>query len=117
MEFVETSKRAVIGNLSLAIGMTAAGVLEPWLIYFLKDWKWLSYILYSQVALVFLAPVYVFESVRWLISAGKTERAYEVALQIAKVNGKQLTQDREIEIKVEILGRFSLDIKILQHLL
>eukprot|EP00094_Tigriopus_californicus_P000793 TCALIF_00767-PA protein Name:"Similar to oct-1 Organic cation transporter 1 (Caenorhabditis elegans)" AED:0.12 eAED:0.12 QI:96/0.88/0.8/0.9/0.66/0.6/10/0/526 len=99
LECVPSNKRALIGNLALAIGMTVAGCYEPWALYFLQDWKILNTILYAQVAVIIIAPWFVFESVRWLSGQGRIDEAYEELLKIAKVNGRKIDPGLESKIK------------------
>ncbi|TRY75750.1 hypothetical protein TCAL_00766 [Tigriopus californicus] len=99
LECVSSDKRALIGNLALAIGMTVAGCYEPWTLYFLQNWKILNTILYAQVAVIILAPWFVFESIRWLASQGRIDEAYETILKIAKVNGMEIDPSLESQIK------------------
>eukprot|EP00094_Tigriopus_californicus_P000701 TCALIF_00679-PA protein Name:"Similar to Slc22a21 Solute carrier family 22 member 21 (Mus musculus)" AED:0.35 eAED:0.35 QI:0/0.87/0.55/0.88/0.87/0.77/9/0/461 len=99
MECVSCDKRALIGNLALAVGMTVAGCYEPWVLYYLQDWKILNLILYAQVTVLMISPWFVFESIRWLASQGRIDEAYETLLKIVKVNGREIKPGLESQIK------------------
>ncbi|XP_059098093.1 solute carrier family 22 member 1-like [Tigriopus californicus] len=108
LECVAANKRALIGNLALALGMTVAGCFEPWALYFLKDWKILNTILYAQVVVIMLAPWFVFESIRWLASQGRIDDAFETLLKIGKVNEKEVHPDLKPVI-MKILSNEQID--------
>ena len=50
------SKRSIIGNVSMAVGLTVAGCMEPWILRALGDWKLLMPILFAQGAVIFITP-------------------------------------------------------------
>ena len=56
IEYVPMNRRAIIGNLALAVGFTFAGIYEPWLLRWLGDWKTLQYVVYGQVLVVLGTP-------------------------------------------------------------
>ncbi len=49
LEYVSVERRSFIGNFAMAIGFTAGGVYQPWLIRWLGDWKWFHHALFAQV--------------------------------------------------------------------
>eukprot|EP00094_Tigriopus_californicus_P000702 TCALIF_00680-PA protein Name:"Similar to Slc22a1 Solute carrier family 22 member 1 (Mus musculus)" AED:0.29 eAED:0.29 QI:95/0.62/0.44/1/0.75/0.88/9/32/567 len=97
LECVAANKRALIGNLALALGMTVAGCFEPWALYFLKDWKILNTILYAQVVVIMLAPC-----------QGRIDDAFETLLKIGKVNEKEVHPDLKPVI-MKILSNEQID--------
>jgi len=93
LEYVDVSKRSLIANIMIAVGQTIAGCVEPWMLKALGDWKPFFLINASPVALIFITPFCVFESVRWLVSQGKVSRAVKIVKTIAKANGRKVTDD------------------------
>jgi hypothetical protein len=65
LEYVSKEKRALVGNLSLAIAMSLGGCIQPWILKAVGDWKIFHHILFCQTALIFVAPWFVKESPRW----------------------------------------------------
>ena len=64
IEYVEESKRTLVGNIGLALALTMSGVYQPWLVKALGDWKIFNWILFAQMALVIFTPVIMPESCR-----------------------------------------------------
>ena len=64
IEYVEESKRTLVGNIGLALALTLSGVYQPWLVKALGDWKIFNWILFAQMALVVFTPVTMPESCR-----------------------------------------------------
>ena len=48
LEYVYVSKRSIIGNVSMAVGLTVGGCVEPWILRALGDWKLLMPVLFAQ---------------------------------------------------------------------
>ena len=57
LEYVAADKRGLMGNMSLAFGFSAAGILVPVLMNWLRDWKQVVLILGLQHGLVLLTPL------------------------------------------------------------
>ena len=57
LEYVSNDKRALVGNLSLAIWLTLGGVYQPWLIKGMGEWKTFLVVLFAPTALIFSAPL------------------------------------------------------------
>jgi len=93
LEYVDESKRTLVGNLGLALFLTVSGVYQPWLIKYVGDWKIFSYLIFGQMALVLAVPWVMPESSRWLQSRGKADRAVEVMKKIASINRKEVTEE------------------------
>ena len=64
IEYVEESKRTLVGNIGLALALTMSGVYQPWLVKALGDWKIFNWLLFAQMALVVFTPVIMPESCR-----------------------------------------------------
>ena len=90
MEYVCKEKRALVGNLSLAIAMSLGGCIQPWILKAVEDWRIFHHILFCQTALIFVAPCFVKESSRWLITKGRIEEAMTIIQEIAKTNRKEV---------------------------
>ena len=65
IEYVEESKRTLVGNIGLALALTVSGVYQPWLVKALGDWKVFNWLLFSQMALVVATPLVMPESCRY----------------------------------------------------
>jgi len=68
--------------------MTVGGCYQPWLIRWLQNWKPFHHVLYLQTVVVVAIPLYVHESVRWLVSRGRAEECQAILDAIAMKNGK-----------------------------
>lgn len=90
IEYVEESKRTLVGNIGLALALTMSGVYQPWLVKALGDWKIFNWILFAQMALVVFTPVIMPESCRWLLSMGEGEKTVKIMKKIARMNGKKV---------------------------
>lgn len=93
LEYVDASKRTLVGNLGLALFLTVSGVYQPWLVKYLGDWKVFSWLIFGQMIIVLAVPWFMPESSRWLQSRGKADRAVEVMRRIAKINDTQVSED------------------------
>jgi len=93
LEYVDESKRTLVGNLGLAVFLTISGVYQPWLIKYVRDWRIFSWIIFGQMIIVLAVPWVMPESSRWLQSRGKAERAVEVMKKIAKINKKEVSEE------------------------
>ncbi|KAJ8979458.1 hypothetical protein NQ317_006772 [Molorchus minor] len=92
VELVGPKNRVLTGVLAsscYAIGeVFTAG--SAWIV---KSWKPLIYILYSPI---FLLLIYIWilpESIRWNLSKGRIEEAKKTLRTVAKINGKELTEN------------------------
>ena len=93
LEYVNVSKRSIIGNVSMAVGLTLGGCIVPWILRALGDWKLLMPILFAQGAIIIITPWFVHESARWLISKGKVDKAVRVMRKIAKTNRRDVSDE------------------------
>ena len=86
IEYVEESKRTLVGNIGLALALTVSGVYQPWLVKALGDWKVFNWLLFAQMALVIATPLVMPESCRFcwkLFGQGP-----QIAFQVANVHGR-----------------------------
>jgi len=92
IEYVEESKRTLVGNIGLALALTVSGVYQPWLVKALGDWKVFNWLLFAQMALVIATPLIMPESCRWLLSMGEGEKTVKIMKRIAKMNGREVPE-------------------------
>merc|ERR1712130_218202 len=93
IEYVEESKRTLVGNIGLALALTVSGVYQPWLVKALGDWKVFNWLLFAQMALVIATPLIMPESCRWLLSMGEGEKTVKIMKRIAKMNGREVSDE------------------------
>ncbi|XP_028727765.1 solute carrier family 22 member 22-like [Peromyscus leucopus] len=79
------SRMIILNGLSLSIGQAGFGGLA----YVLSDWHILQLVLALPYFIFFIVFCWGPESVRWLISTGKTEQAIKTLQRIAFINGKK----------------------------
>ena len=108
LEYVDSSKRTLVGNLGLALFLTLSGVYQPWAIkyayfkflqklYFtflryFGDWKVFNWVMFSQMGIIVFVPFILPESCRWLMAKGKGEKLLKILKRIAKINKKEVKQ-------------------------
>uniref|UniRef100_A0A667ZEM3 Si:dkey-119m7.4 n=1 Tax=Myripristis murdjan TaxID=586833 RepID=A0A667ZEM3_9TELE len=70
--------------------------------YLIRDWRKLQLAI-SAPGFLFIFYIWVLpESARWLMANNRKEEAWELIRKVARVNGKQLTEDLEIwEVRLE----------------
>ena len=105
LEYVDAAKRSLVGNLSLAVGITFGCLYQPWLIRATGDWKLFHHILYLQLCFIFVTPFCVKESVRWLATKGRVDEALEVLDAVAGTNGRRLDEAFKADFKVMVEKR------------
>jgi len=88
MEYVDTSKRTLVGNIGLAVCLTLSGMYQPWAMKYLGDWRLFNWTMFSQIGLVVFAPLILPESARWLMVKGRDEKLLSILKRIAKLNKK-----------------------------
>ena len=54
LEYTEVARRTIVGNVSLAVGMTIGGTYMAYLLRYLQNWRIFNAILYGQVGLYVL---------------------------------------------------------------
>ncbi len=57
LEYVSIKKRALVGNLSLAIGLPLGGCIQAWILKAVGDWTIFHHILFAQSYLMLLIPL------------------------------------------------------------
>jgi len=92
LEYVDISKRTLVGNLGLALFLALSGVIQPWAIKSLGDWRLFHWAMFSQMGLIVFLPFILPESGRWLMAKGKGEKLITVLKRIAKMNKKKVPE-------------------------
>jgi len=90
LEYVDISKRTLVGNLGLALFLTLSGVYQPWAVQALGHWRTFNWAIFGQMGLIVLIPFLLPESCRWLMSRGRTEQVLAILRRIARLNGRQV---------------------------
>ncbi|RZF45646.1 hypothetical protein LSTR_LSTR010597 [Laodelphax striatellus] len=86
LEYVGPKWRTFVANMSIALFFTAAASLLPWIALWLGDWKMLTIATSLPLAISLLAPVFIPESARWLVSQGKVDKAVRIMRKFEKIN-------------------------------
>jgi OCT family organic cation transporter-like MFS transporter 4/5 len=88
MEYVSADKRSIMANLGVGLGYSLGGLVVVWLLKAIGDWRLFQKILFFQVAIVFVTPFFMKESLRWLVGKGEVDKAVGILEEIAMTNGK-----------------------------
>ncbi|XP_008201109.2 solute carrier family 22 member 21 [Tribolium castaneum] len=92
LELVD-SKRRNLGNSIICLAFTVGHILLGAAAWVSPTWQFMTQIMYGPGILVTILLWFVPESVRWLIARNKIEKAEGVLKSIAKINGKELTEE------------------------
>ncbi|KAJ0179009.1 hypothetical protein K1T71_005784 [Dendrolimus kikuchii] len=90
LEYVSPKYKTIFANLTSGIFYTVAVTALPWLILVCGHWKVISLAMSLPLGLVLLAPFYMPESSRWLLSKGRVDEAVEKIITIGRINKKQI---------------------------
>ncbi|CAG4958225.1 unnamed protein product [Colias eurytheme] len=93
LEYVGTKYRTVVSNLSIALFFGGGCILLPWIALWVSDWKLLMIVTSIPMIVGFFAPFVVPESVRWLATKGRIDKAVEVLKRFEKINGNKIPQN------------------------
>ncbi|KAL5272987.1 hypothetical protein ACFFRR_000016 [Megaselia abdita] len=88
LEYVGPKYRTFVANMSIAIFFTLASTIMPWIAYWVEDWRMFTIITSASLAFAIFTPWFVPESARWLVSAGKIDKAVTLLKDVATKNGK-----------------------------
>lgn len=99
--FVTCPSLFIIGNISLAIGLSIGGTFMIYLLNYLGDWRLFNTIIFATILpYLLIAPWVLDESVRWLGLQGNVDQCEKIIRKIAKMNGKRLDNDFFLAFKV-----------------
>ncbi|XP_054008856.1 organic cation transporter protein-like [Hylaeus anthracinus] len=93
LEYVGPRWRSFTANMSYGIFFTVGGVCLPWMAHGIANWRSFSLLTSIPLASVVLAPFFLPESVRWLISTGKIEKALKIITRIEKINDSEIPDE------------------------
>lgn len=94
IELVGPSQRVVctiILNIAYSIGLVLLAII----VYFVRDWRYLSLAVSVPLSFIFLCFFVLPESPRWLIATGNYRQAAKLMKTIAKYNGETIPDDYE----------------------
>lgn len=92
IELVGPKKRVfctIVLNIAYSIGLVLLAIV----VYFVRDWRYLSIAVSLPLVLLYSCFWMMPESPRWLIATGQLERALSVFQTIARINGKELSAE------------------------
>ncbi|KAL0104135.1 hypothetical protein PUN28_017089 [Cardiocondyla obscurior] len=72
-----------------AVGEILLGLIASWL----RSWRTLLRVVYGPALLAIFLPLFVPESVRWLLSKGKHDEVEKIYRKMARMNGLQVTDE------------------------
>lgn len=87
----------IVLNIAYSIGL----VLLAGIVYFVRDWRYLSLAVSLPLLLLFFFFFTLPESPRWLVATGKYRRAARIMSEMARLNEKVIPDDYE-----EVLRRY-----------
>ncbi|XP_061720794.1 carcinine transporter-like isoform X3 [Cydia pomonella] len=93
LEYVGPRYRTLAANMSIALFFGAGCVSLPWLALGLADWRTLLWATSAPMLIVLAIPFTVPESVRWLVSRGRTNQAVRVFKTFEKINRTHIPQE------------------------
>ncbi|XP_053601031.1 beta-alanine transporter-like [Plodia interpunctella] len=93
LEFIGSRHRTWVSNLAMAIGGAGALMLTPLLALWMKNWRTLVIVTSSPAILALVTPWLVPESVRWLASTGRVNRALAILKRFERINQRKIPQD------------------------
>uniref|UniRef100_A0A4X2JWQ9 Major facilitator superfamily (MFS) profile domain-containing protein n=1 Tax=Vombatus ursinus TaxID=29139 RepID=A0A4X2JWQ9_VOMUR len=101
LEWSPTRTRTITGTL-VSYSATLGQILLPGLAYALPNWRWLQLTISLPFFAFFCYSWWFAESARWLVLAGRPERAVQVLKRVARINGKK-TEGEKLSIEVKEL--------------
>ncbi|KAM3960157.1 carcinine transporter [Aphomia sociella] len=90
LEYVGPGHRTWVTNVSIALYCGGGAILTPVLALWAQDWRKLVLVTTLPMLLAFGTPWTIPESVRWLASVGKVNKATKVLKKFEKVNKRQI---------------------------
>ncbi|EFN82543.1 Solute carrier family 22 member 5 [Harpegnathos saltator] len=93
LEYVGPKWRTFAANMSYGIFYSLAAMCLPWIAHSISDWRTFALVTSVPLASVIVTPFIIPESVRWLISKGKIEKAVRIMMKIEKINRTNIPRD------------------------
>ncbi|KOC60999.1 Organic cation transporter protein [Habropoda laboriosa] len=93
LEYVGPQWRTFTANMSFGTFYTLGAISMPWMAYGIADWKTFTVVTTVPLISVLFAPLIIPESIRWLISMGRIDKAMKILERIEKVNKKVVPPD------------------------
>ncbi|CAB3221117.1 unnamed protein product [Arctia plantaginis] len=100
LEYVGLQYRTLVANLSMAFSFAIAGITLPWIAYYIADWRILMWVTAAPMFIVILAPWFLPESVRWLVSRGRVDDAVTVLKKFERINKTTIPDDIMNDFKI-----------------
>nr|XP_054926525.1 organic cation/carnitine transporter 2-like [Dermacentor andersoni] len=92
VEFVAPKLRMMVLT-GFQLSYPIVGAAFPWLAVLLFNWRTLTVASAAVPLFAMVCCLFLPESIRWLVSHGKQDRAKKIVLMVAKVNGKVLSEE------------------------
>jgi len=92
VEFIGVKHRTFVGimiQFPFAFGLCTTGVMA----YFIRDWRYLQVAVTLPSICILAFKWYLPDSIRWLVSKGRTEEAMDIVRDIAKTNNKPIIEE------------------------
>uniref|UniRef100_A0A669QTG7 Solute carrier family 22 member 6 n=1 Tax=Phasianus colchicus TaxID=9054 RepID=A0A669QTG7_PHACC len=98
VEWIPTPYRAVTVALT-GFSYTLGQILLAGIAYAVPHWRWLQLTVSLPFFVFFLFSWWLAESARWLVLAGKEEKAVQILQRVAKINGRE-EEGKKITVEV-----------------
>ncbi|KAM3961009.1 carcinine transporter-like [Aphomia sociella] len=91
LEYIAPKYRSFLSNMSFALFYGTSATALPWIILMCGHWKTIALVTSLPMALSILAPFFLPESPRWLLSKGRVDDAIKKILTIGRINKKEIS--------------------------
>ncbi|XP_065303089.2 solute carrier family 22 member 7-like isoform X1 [Dermacentor albipictus] len=93
MEYTVAERRTLVAFV-WSVAWTAFGALSPWYAYLVQNSRTLIETSVCFSAVLFILTLWLPESSSWLLSVNRREEAYATLQRIARINGKDVSQEK-----------------------
>ncbi|KAJ2944013.1 hypothetical protein O0L34_g8339 [Tuta absoluta] len=93
LEYVGIQHRTWVANLAISFYFGTGCLVLPWIAWGISDWRYYSLAISVPMFFVVLAPFWVPESTRWLVSKGRIDKAVAIFKRFEKINGSKIPKD------------------------